>query len=359
MRKDEFNIYEFHQKLYMKRDALDHINIKQRIKHIQKLLSQETKYQHEVKYQQDIKELEQQLLYINEYEEYKNNLDYVDQFQELLNDTVRDSFVKKKNQTQIHPNIIKKQQLIYDYLQQLNQYPILYSLLPAFKEELIKNMCSDCKVELISFEQNYICPTCFQEQAFIYQDEFSFRDLSRINTNIKYSYIRQTHFKDTIKQFQGKQNKYIHPQVYTTLHQAFEQSWIKQNANGKYSTISKDHIKIYLQENGLFKYYEDINLIYSELTGIPCPDISEYEKQLMEDFNKLIQIYDKVIKESNYERSNFLNSYYILFQLLKKNGYQCKETDFPIIKTIERKIEHDEIYEKCCKQLGWIFFPTV
>ena len=42
MRKDEFNIYEFHQKLYMKRDALDHINIKQRIKHIQKLLSQET-----------------------------------------------------------------------------------------------------------------------------------------------------------------------------------------------------------------------------------------------------------------------------------------------------------------------------
>ena len=66
MRKDEFNIYEFHQKLYMKRDALDHINIKQRIKHIQKLLSQETKYQHEVKYQQDIKELEQQLLYINE-----------------------------------------------------------------------------------------------------------------------------------------------------------------------------------------------------------------------------------------------------------------------------------------------------
>ena len=36
---------------------------------------------------------------------------------------------------------------------------------------------------------------------------------------------------------------------------------------------------MFLQENGLYKYYEDMNLIYSKITGIACPDISKYEKQ--------------------------------------------------------------------------------
>ena len=117
---------------------------------------------------------------------------------------------------------------------------------------------------------------------------------------------------------------------------------------------------MFLQEHSLYKYYEDINLIFNELTGTPCPNISEYEKTLIEDFDKLVIVYDKVIKKDNkYNRSNFLNSYYILFQLLKRHSYPCKESDFPLIKTIDRKIEHDEIYEECCKQLGWFFYATV
>ena len=203
---------------------------------------------------------------------------------------------------------------------------------------------------------------CCCQQPYIHQEEnVSYRDFSRINTNMKYSYIRQTHFKDTIKQFQGKQNKYIDELVYKTLYSCFDIALLPKNEHGKYYSVTKDHIKMFLQQNGLYKYYEDMNLIYQTVTGIPCPNIESHEKQLMIDFDKLITAYDKVIKEdsSNYERSNFLNSYYVLFQLLKKNAYPCKETDFPIIKTIDRKIEHDEIYEKCCKHLGWFFNATV
>ena len=164
-----------------------------------------------------------------------------------------------------------------------------------------------------------------------------------------------------MKQFQGKQNKYIDDSVYEILERCFEQSGINtKNDKGKYNMITKDHIKMFLQENSLYKYYEDINLIYYKITGIQCPNIDTYEKVLLDDFEKLLAVYDRVIKQDfNYSRTNFLNSYYVLYQLLKKNSFPCKETDFPIIKTIDRKLEHDEIYEKCCTILGWVFYATV
>ena len=258
-----------------------------------------------------------------------------------------------------------KQDIIIEYIKEIQSHQSLLNLLPNFifyDNNFIS--CDDCKIQLIEYEyeNNYICPNCFLEKTEIYhQEDFSYKDLTRINTNIKYSYIRETHFKDTIKQFQGKQNKYIHPDVYKILENYFISSNLgHKNEHGKYTSITKDHIKMFLQQNDLYKYYEDISLIYKNLTGNPCPNIEEYEKSLIDDFNRLILIYDEIIKNNdNYERSNFLNSYYILYQLLKRYGYSCKESDFPIIKTIDRKIEHDEIYEKCCKKLSWRFFPTM
>jgi hypothetical protein len=359
MKKDDFNVYEFHQQLLkmipgenllLLQKSLDDIKSKPSIT-----------FEDELQTKQHIKEIEQKINFISSFTEFNElSEEIVNQFNQLLNCTIKDTFMKKKKSGSEINN--QKKELISNYLEIIKNFSFLLYLLPKFEEEHMKLYnCQDCNVELEPYDHCMICPVCCCEQSHLYQDEtISYKDLSRINTNVKYSYIRQTHFRDTIKQFQGKQNKFIDEKIYKTLYKCFEDSGIKPMPNGKYN-VSKDNIKMYLQENSFYKYYEDINLIYFEITGIPCPDITIYEKQLIDDFDKFVVVYDKVITNdfSCYNRSNILNSYYILFQLLKKNGYACKESDFPIIKTIDRKIEHDEIYEKCCKQLGWFFYPTV
>lgn len=364
MKKDEFNVYEFHIMLEkiiapMKYDET-HIQRKMHIEQL--LLDKSISYTDELEYNKEITEINHKIDLFTSYQEYKTLTDnIIQEYKTVLNCTIKDSFVKKKNN--VTPDVmLRKKKCVEDYLNIIRSFPNLTSFLPQFKSEHKSFVCPDCNVDYENYETRMICPNCYCEQPFMYQDEtISFKDFSRINNNMKFSYIRQTHFRDTMKQFQGKQNKYIDGSVYKILHQCVSDSGLTQvNAQGKYTQITKDHIKMFLQENGLYKYYEDMNLIYSELTGLPCPDIGNYEKQLMDDFERILVVYDKVIKESSqYTRSNFLNSYYVLYQLLKKNQFPCKEGDFPIIKTIDRKIEHDEIYEKCCLLLGWVFYPTV
>lgn len=358
MKKDEFNVYEFHLQITKMVMELSESHLQAKMEDIQRNLG--SSFEEELKQKQELHAIEEKLSFLSIYQTFHETVyNIVDQFKQLLNCTIKDSFMKKKKSfSEIQ---VQKKSLTDQYILEINRYPTIASHLPSFSEEPIKPFtCKDCKVELDTFENSLICPQCCVEHPLLYQDEtVSYKDLSRINTNVKYSYIRQTHFRDTIKQFQGKQNKYIDAHVYNTLYSCFDSAGMKLLPNGKYN-VSKDHIKMFLQENSLYKYYEDINLIHYEITGIPCPDISAYEKELFEDFDKFVLTYDKVIHEDyQYNRSNILNSYYILFQLLKKNGYPCKESDFPIIKTVDRKIEHDEIYEKCCKQLGWFFFATV
>lgn len=364
VKKEEFNLYEFHRQL---QQTVTQFNESYWLDKKEKILKQTNHrtYSEELQYQKDLKDIQTHLDTWYENETFSNLADInviIKEYYELLNCTIKNSFMKKKKIVPDEEIMKRKIELVEQYLFKIKPFPLLFSHLPSFYDAVSLKICNDCHVELEAYEHNLICPECCCEQTSIQSEELvTFKDLSRINTNIKYSYIRQTHFKDTIKQFQGKQNKYIDESVYDILYSCFNVAGLHKNDLGKYTSVTKDHIKMFLQENGLYKYYEDMNLIYHVVTGTPCPNIEPYEKQLINDFDKLIVIYDKVIKEdaSNYERSNFLNSYYVLFQLLKKNSFPCKESDFPIIKTIDRKIEHDEIYEKCCKQLGWFFYATV
>lgn len=371
MRREEFNIYEFHENL--KKQFYDSLpsSVGLNLSEIKEKLEDDLTYKEEHDFRYMLVEINKADMMMTDELFFHMISPVVQEFKELLNQTIKESFVRyKKNNSAISSD--HKLALIERYIQTIEQYPNLASHLPNFTQTKNTNLCEDCNVELNETNQtNLVCPYCGREYPYFYQDgntssgqleQFCYKDLSRINTNMKYSYIRQTHFKDTLKQFQGKQNKFIHPSVYDTLKKSFEDVGLGEtNKNGKFTKITKDHIKMFLQENSLYKYYEDINLIYSELTGIPCPNISEYEKTLIEDFDNLVIAYDKVITSNpeKYNRSNFLNSYYILYQLLKRRGYACKESDFPLIKTIDRKIEHDEIYEECCKLLGWFYIATV
>ena len=124
----------------------------------------------------------------------------------------------------------------------------------------------------------------------------------------------------------------------------------------RFENITKEHINIFLKELEYAKHYENINLIYYNITGNKPDDIGYLEDKLLEDFDVLTDVYDKLFKNIN--RKNFINTQYILFQLLNRHKHPCNPEDFTILKTIDRKTFHDDIFRVLAMHLGWNFTTT-
>ena len=72
----------------------------------------------------------------------------------------------------------------------------------------------------------------------------------------------------------------------------------------------------------------------------------------MNDFDALLEMYDKTFKN---DRKNFINNQYVLYQLLRKYKYNCKKEDFQFLKTNDRKYYHDVVCQQLFEKLGWNF----
>jgi uncharacterized protein YihD (DUF1040 family) len=215
----------------------------------------------------------------------------------------------------------------------------------------VRVVCSICKNDRFDVVNNttHICQMC-GNQKDLFNISPSFKDSSRINTSIRYTYKRKIHFKDCINQYQGKQNSSIGDDVYNNLRDKIAQYQLKME------DVTKDHILMFLKDDNNTKYYEDINLIYRTLTGKPVDDIGYLEDILVHDFNVLSDLYDKRFKQTNrIARKSFINTQYILFQLLKRHNHKCKREDFNILKTVDRKSLHEDILSELFDELGWNF----
>ena len=73
----------------------------------------------------------------------------------------------------------------------------------------------------------------------------------------------------------------------------------------------------------------------------------------MDDFIVLTELYNKYKQEHKIPRKSFINSQYVLFQLLNRHKHHCKREDFNILKTIDRQYFHDEVTKDLFQELGW------
>lgn len=223
--------------------------------------------------------------------------------------------------------------------------------------------CQACQIEnmkIVNHDNNFVCEQC----GYIYDsitNDISFKDMDRINISNKYQYDRRTHFKDCINQFQGKQNATIDPQVYKDLteqfrlHHLIPEDYEDLAKEIAFEKITKEHVMLFLKETDHTKHYEDVVLIHHQLTGKQPPDISHLESYLLHDFDELTTLYDKLYR--NNERKNFINTQYVLYQLLKRHKFNCRKEDFNILKTIDRKYFHDTIMQELFEILGWNINP--
>ena len=249
----------------------------------------------------------------------------------------------------------------YEILDEFYDIAKKYIQIKSYKKETQQKYICHCgnQNNYTETQNKIICNECSNIHS-IQSIQTSFKDIDRVNLSQKYKYKKKVHFRDTVNQYQGKQNKRIDPKIFSILNEQFlihNLVNIEGKTNSeKYSNITKEHIYMFLFETNNSNYYEDINMIHTHFTGIPCPDISDIEQLLYEDFDKVVDAYESL---EDIDRIHFLNGQYILYQLLRRRKIKVKESDFDILKTRERLVEHDEIYQKICLKLEWTFIPTV
>ena len=253
----------------------------------------------------------------------------------------------------------EKDELIDKYVEIASKYVII----DVVKKTKDKIICKNCKCKDFDIIENniHICINCSAQQI-IMKNISSYKDIDRVNISSKYIYDRRIHFRDCINQYQGKQNSTIPQKVYDDLEEQFELHHLlvgdkNTPKNIRFQNILKEHIHIFLKELNYSKHYENVNLIHYNITGKKPDDISHLEDKLLEDFDILTELYDKNYK--HIDRKNFINTQFVMYQLLLKFKHPCNKEDFTILKTLDRKTFHDEIMSNIFLQLGWNFVPFI
>jgi hypothetical protein len=294
---------------------------------------------------------------------------------ENKNHTKKKVFMEKKTRQEVcngegkslaYLNILKKYNI--EHVEDLEKITKKNDSKQKNKKQQCENPSCDSQDFIANQEQSVeICQNCGYQKESSYKS-MNYKDLSRVNLSNKYMYERRIHFKDCINQFQGKQNSVIDEQVYKDIIKQLELHSLLNDTSDcstsqeikikRFERVTREHILMFLKETGHSKHYEDVVLIYHKITGKKVPDISHLEVKLMEDFDLVSATYDKLFKfAGKLERKSFINTQYVLFQLLRRHKYPCNTKDFNMLKTLDRKSFHDGIVKTIFEHIGLNFVP--
>lgn len=309
-------------------------------------------------------ELAEKIRVIETQEEYNfyitETIDIVTRYKELLRTPVKVSFMgSKKDDSKEN----EKREIINKYLSVAKKY--MSAFMPLSPNTKKKIICDNCKtnknLEMIDTDI-YVCISCgLQIESLTYN--LSYKDIDRTNIIQKYTYDPRIHFRDCINQYQGKQNCNVDKTVYEELEEQYEKYGLLVGDKDtpkeiRFAKVKKEHTLLFLKELKLDKHYDNVNLIYSNQTEKKCDDIEYLVDTLMSDFDMLISLYEKRFKhEKKIERKNFINTQYVLYQLLNKHKHPCKKEDFNILKTVDRKTFHDDTCKELFEELEWNHTP--
>jgi uncharacterized Zn finger protein (UPF0148 family) len=219
--------------------------------------------------------------------------------------------------------------------------------------QVMTEHCNQCNVarEEVSSEGILVCPSCGSEDyALVVSDFPSFRDPPKERNN--YAYKKINHLNEILNQFQAKESTMIPEEVMNEV--VLE---IRKRRISNVADMTEKEIREILKKLGRSKYYEHSAHILSRLNGNPpptiTPDIEEKIRAMFQEIQSPFLLY------CPNDRTNFLSYSYILykfFELLELDEYKVY---FPLLKSRDRLIAHDTIWEKICTYLRWEFIRSV
>ena len=240
-----------------------------------------------------------------------------------------------------------RKQMFDEYVQRMK-----LSAGPEATQRLTEH-CIACNVarEEISSEGILVCPKCGSEEyALVVSDFPSFRDPPKERNN--YAYKKINHLNEILNQFQAKESTIIPEDVMNEVILEIRKRRITNIAD-----LTEEDIRQILKKLNRSKYYEHRAHILSRLNGNPPPTITpEIEEKIRAMFQEIQAPFLLYCPD---DRTNFLSYSYILykfFELLELDEYKAF---FPLLKSRDRLIAHDNIWKKICDYLNWEFISSV
>lgn len=240
-----------------------------------------------------------------------------------------------------------RKQMFDEYIQRMK-----LSAGPEAVQRLTEH-CVACNVarEEISSEGILVCPKCGSEEyALVVSDFPSFRDPPKERNN--YAYKKINHLNEILNQFQAKESTIIPEDVMNEVILEIRKRRITNIAD-----LTEEDIRQILKKLNRSKYYEHRAHILSRLNGNPPPTITpEIEEKIRTMFQEIQAPFLLYCPD---DRTNFLSYSYILykfFELLELDEYKAF---FPLLKSRDRLIAHDNIWKKICDYLNWEFISSV
>ncbi len=304
-----------------------------------------------------IRELEDELAHARPVEEYYlKNMDLLDEYYKKQDTSVglpavhpneANTFLKFFAAAVPVDSGMSRKQMFDEYVQRMklsNGPEVL---------QLMTEHCLQCNVarEEISSEGILVCPKCGSEEyALVVSDFPSFRDPPKERNN--YAYKKINHLNEILNQFQAKESTIIPEDVMNEV--ILE---IRKRRIANIADLTEDDIRQILKKLNRSKYYEHRAHILSRLNGNPpptiTPEIEEKIRAMFQDIQAPFLLY------CPNDRTNFLSYSYILykfFELLELDEYKIY---FPLLKSRDRLIAHDQIWKKICEYLHWEFIQSV
>lgn len=213
--------------------------------------------------------------------------------------------------------------------------------------------CETCNVarEEIHAEGILVCPKCGSEEYSLVVSDFpSFRDPPKERNN--YAYKKQNHLNEILNQFQAKESTEIPEEVMNEVICEIKKRRIDNIAN-----LDEQNIRDILKKLSRNRYYEHAAHILSRLNGNPPPTLSpEIEDKIRAMFQEVQAPYLLYCPD---DRRNMLSYHYIIYKFLELMELDEYKVHFPLLKSRDRLIQHDQIWKKICDYLQWEFISSV
>lgn len=155
-----------------------------------------------------------------------------------------------------------------------------------------------------------------------------------------------------ISQIQGKETTEIPEEVYDKILLEIKKQRITNMAD-----LTPGKLRDILKKLKANKYYEHIPHIINRLSGQPMPNLPpDLEEKLRTMFR---QIQTPFLKHAPLDRKNFLSYSYCLHKMMQLLGYDEYLGLFSLLKSRDKLLSNERVWEKICKDLGWEFIRSM
>ena len=217
-----------------------------------------------------------------------------------------------------------------------------------------EDFCKSCDVpmRLVPHRALMVCTRCGCFSSYIDSTTSSMAYGDGIEINSMYCYKRLNHFRLQLAQLQATESFEVPQDIIDRV--LFELLGMGIVNPGD---VTLRTLREILKKMRLRKQYDHIAQIHSRVTGIPpirLPPEIEERLRLM-----FISIQSPFNKACPAERTNFLSYKYILYKFCQLLGLDQILPLLSLLKGKDKLLRQDKIYREICKELGWVFIPSI